>query len=70
MSDTGKPDLCDGKMRIDLLGMLKNHCKRDDASRFMLTDHFYGHLKELRDRHAAGDASVVNEFFDLYVIHD
>lgn len=27
-------------------------------------------LRELRDRHAAGDATVVDEFFKLYVLND
>lgn len=63
-------------MRVSLTGVITRSAKalreRGEAghdSAFMLEE-LHRHLKELRDRHAAGDPGVVAEFFNLYVIEE
>jgi hypothetical protein len=64
-------------MRIDLENMLRqagiaaDHGDEIHGSGYAFSLRQLGeHLRELRDRHAAGDTGVVAEFFDLYVLHD
>ena len=44
--------------------------KRDQYGYAFMLRELVRHLRELRDRHAAGDAQVVYEFFDLYIVDE
>lgn len=61
-------------MRCDLAGMLHNAlaCRSNKWLQYYEAgiDNLLDNLRELRDRHAAGDTGVVKEFFDLYVVDE
>ena len=60
-------------MRCDVRNMIRQACncippKRDTgAYRFMLGQ-LSDHLKELGERHTAGDTKAIEEFLDLYCL--
>ena len=60
---------CDVRNMLRQASEVLDRSEMDDGEYAFMLNQLGDHLKDLHDRWKAGDKGVVDEFFDLYVIH-